>query len=423
MVTESEPFIVDSDAHVLEPPDLWERYLEDEYKERAIKIVHPPEGGEQLHIDREMVMPGGLAALGSVEMDRSKLFGPESPFTYMDGAPAASMYGPDRLKLFDEWGVQAGLALPTVGILWDVDDVGLGNAYARAYNNWLYEEFQAADRERIIGAAHLHLKDPDTALEELRLRLKQGFRAVFLPPERVDGKPFTHPDFDPLWHECEDAGIPLVLHVIVRMKRRGTSFVNDWYEQGTANPLFTFGLGATYQIVPAVCSMVVDGLFDKFPNLKVFAVEAGAGWAANVMDRLDEKYHHFNWVNPLQLEKPSDYFRRNLWFCAEPEERTTNSQLDLVGEDRILWGSDYPHIDSHIDAASQILDSVKELSPERRRLVLGENARALFGMDQEAHEPIRRSLGTSPRGRRRRGRVVLCPPSRVESLHAGLRTI
>lgn len=379
MVTTPDTYILDADAHVLEPPDLWERYLEDEYKDRAIKIVHPPEGGEQLVIDNEVLMPGGLAGLGGVELDRSKIFR-QPGFTYLDGAPRASMYGPDRLQLFDDWGVHAGLALPTVGILWDVDDVALGNAYARAYNTWMHEEFQAADRQRIIAAAHLHLKDPATALEELRLRLKQGFRAVFLPPERIDGKPFVHPDFDPLWHEIEDAGVPLVLHVIVRFKRRGGSFVNDWYEQGQANPLFTFGLGATYQIVPAACSMIVDGLFDKFPRLKVFCVEAGAGWAAYAMDRLDEKYHHFGWVNPLELGKPSEYFRRNLWFCAEPEERTIDQQLDLVGEDRICWGSDYPHIDSHIEAASQIRDSVANLSEERRRLVLGENARTLFGL-------------------------------------------
>ena len=100
------------------------------------------------------------------------------------------------------------------------------------------------------------------------------------------------------------------------------------------------------------------------------------------MDRLDEKYQHFKYFHPLKLEKPSDYFRRNLWFVAEPGERTIGAMLELVGEDRILWGSDYPHVDSHLDAASHIRESVSLLSEPRQRAVLGENARRLFQMDR-----------------------------------------
>ena len=99
------------------------------------------------------------------------------------------------------------------------------------------------------------------------------------------------------------------------------------------------------------------------------------------MDRLDEKYRHFRGFDAeLALGRPSAYFRRNLWFVAEPEERTIGGCLDLVGRDRILWGSDFPHIDANLDAPQLIRASVARLSDTDQRAVLGENARVLFGL-------------------------------------------
>jgi predicted TIM-barrel fold metal-dependent hydrolase len=106
-------------------------------------------------------------------------------------------------------------------------------------------------------------------------------------------------------------------------------------------------------------------------------VEAGAGWAAYLMDRLDEKYEMFGYAERLSMP-PSEYLRRNVWYVVEPRERTINAMLDLVDERHFLWGSDYPHIDSSIEAPQQIRRSVAGLSEHRQRLVLGENARELF---------------------------------------------
>jgi len=100
------------------------------------------------------------------------------------------------------------------------------------------------------------------------------------------------------------------------------------------------------------------------------------------MDRLDEKHDVLSALAPAPLrERPSTYMRRNVWYVAEPEERTIDAMLDLVGEDRILWGSDFPHIDSTLDAPNQIRASVAGLTPARCRAVLGGNAAAVFGMD------------------------------------------
>ena len=145
--------------------------------------------------------------------------------------------------------------------------------------------------------------------------------------------------------------------------------------------VFSFGMGATGQLIPALASMVTDGLFERFPRLKMVSVEAGCGFAAYLMDRLDEKFDILRGLLPAPLPlKPSDYIRRNCWFVAEPEERTIGAMLDLVGEDKILWGSDYPHIDSTLEAPRLIRQSLADLSPARQSAVLGENARRVFAL-------------------------------------------
>ena len=124
-------------------------------------------------------------------------------------------------------------------------------------------------------------------------------------------------------------------------------------------------------------TMVSDGLFDRFPRLKVLCVEAGCGWAPYIMDRMDESMSTSGWTFPTRL-KPSDYFRRNIWVVAEPEERTIGAVMDPMGEDRVLWGSDFPHIDSTLEAPRLIRESIAGLSEERQRKLLGTNSRAVF---------------------------------------------
>ena len=182
--------------------------------------------------------------------------------------------------------------------------------------------------------------------------------------------------FDRIWRLCEEAGAPGCLHVIVRFTGGG-SFAS-WHET-KPGLVFGFAMGAPGQLIPALGAMVIDLLFERFPRLKMVSVEAGCGWAAYLMDRLDEKAEVFRKLAPMPM-KPSDYIRRNCWFVAEPEEHCIGAMLDLVGEDHILWGSDYPHVDSTLEAPILIRQSIAGLNPARQAAVLGENARLAFGL-------------------------------------------
>jgi predicted TIM-barrel fold metal-dependent hydrolase len=136
-------------------------------------------------------------------------------------------------------------------------------------------------------------------------------------------------------------------------------------------------MGATFQIIPAMASLSLTGFFDRFPDLKCLCVEAGAGWAPYIAHRLDEKYEMFGFSERTKLE-PSEYMKRNVYYVAEPREKNIDNAMDLIGETQFIWGSDYPHIDSSIHAIDQVLASTATMSPHRRRLLLGENARALY---------------------------------------------
>jgi predicted TIM-barrel fold metal-dependent hydrolase len=134
-------------------------------------------------------------------------------------------------------------------------------------------------------------------------------------------------------------------------------------------PIFGFGLGGTGQLIPAIASVITDQLFVRFPKLKIVSVEAGCGYAPYLMDRLDAKFEALHKLTALP-RRPSEYIRSNCYFVAEQGERTIDLALELVGEDRILWGTDYPHVD-----ALNVANNLPTRWPQ-----LARNARAVFGV-------------------------------------------
>lgn len=383
----TKTLVIDCDSHVMEPLDLWETYIEPEYRDRAIRVVNV-DGLEHLVMEdgKLLLPPGMLAGLGGADtVPRSRLF--DGSMRYADACPKASYDPHARAALLDDWGVDVAVLFPTIGILWTTDDVGWASASCRAYNNW-QADFSAAIPGRTAPIAQLNYLDVDEALHELDRCLGLGFRGVFAYPEPTGGRRPGHPDFDPIWARCVEANVPVCVHLVVRLGDENP--LGRWYgskvedvvhgrEINAGGMLFSFAVGGTVQLIPAITSMIADGVFDRHPALKVVCVESGAGWAAYLMDRIDEKYEFFGWQRQLDM-RPSDYIRRNVWFVAEPEERTIASQLELVGEDRILWGSDFPHVDSSMDASSMIQRSVSGLSDDAKARVLGRNAAAVFNL-------------------------------------------
>ncbi len=357
-----ETELIDCDSHVLEPADLWQNYLEQKFVDRAIRIEES-DGVEKLIIGEEVVLQGVLAGLGGAHLEKAKLFTPGN--RYVDGCPPASYDADARIAEMDKWGVQKTLVFPTICILpFPTDDQALANAYCRAYNNWM-TDYVHGKEDRIWPVAIINWHDVDEAVVELERCIRNGFKALFIPPETVANKRPGDTHFDPIWRRCQEANLPGCLHVVVRFSGAAVPFA-DWHAT-SPGPIFGFGLGATGQMIPALTSMVTDGLFERFPQLKVVSVEAGCGYVPYLMDRLDAKYEVFESLLPMK-KRPSEYIRSNCYFVAEPLERTVGMALELVGEDRIMWGSDYPHIDGLADVS---------VHPEKKSVLSG-NAERVF---------------------------------------------
>src|SRR5262245_12935659 len=188
--------VVDCDSHVMEPADLWQRYLEPKYRDRAIRIERR-DGIEHLIIGEQSVLQGVLAALGGAHCDRPQLFA--GALSYRDGCEPASYDPRARAKLLDAWGVDRGVLFPTIGILpFPTDDQALANAYCRAYNRWQREFFET-EPDRVVPVALVNWHDVDAAALELKHCIDAGFRGVFVPPETIGGRRPSDPHFDPLW--------------------------------------------------------------------------------------------------------------------------------------------------------------------------------------------------------------------------------
>jgi predicted TIM-barrel fold metal-dependent hydrolase len=353
--------IVDCDAHILEPANLWQEYLEPRYRNRAIRIEEE-EGVEKLIIGEEVVLQGAVAGLGGAEDDKAELFAGNR--SYVRDNPADSYDPHARLRRMDEWGIAKSVVFPTICILpFPTEDQALANAYCRAYNTWI-SEFCQTDPKRLSAIAVVNWHDVDEAARELDRCIGLGFKGLFVPPETVNGHRPGSTHFDPLWSRLQDADLPGCFHVIVRFGGAAVPFA-DWHAT-SPGPLFGFGLGGSGQLIPAMTSVIVDELFVRFPRSKVVSVEAGCGYAPYLMDRLDAKYEAFREILPLK-RRPSEYIRENCYFVAEQGERTIDVALRLVGEDRIMWGTDYPHIDS-LDVAANLPTGFEALTRNAERV-------------------------------------------------------
>ena len=372
---------VDADGHILEPPDLWETYLEPKYRDRALRIVLDEKGLEELeiggarsHMSRKG-FPSTLGAMGDPDLPKI-MFDPER--TYLGEAPFGSMDPDERLKVLDAEHIDAAILYTTVGLLWEaeLEDAELSQAYTRAYNRWICDFCSHSDR--LIATAHLSLGDPQAAAQELERAVNDGARGCYVAPFTHDAKPLGHPDNDPLFAAAQDLDVPFAIHPTFEPQwTKGTRF-GSW-ENVKELRLLT-SVMASDGVRHQFTTLFDYGVFDKFPRLKVLVLESGGGWIGYWLDRIDAVYGHtFIGTRVPLKEKPSDYFRERIWISCDPDERSIPSLAERFG-DRFLWASDFPHAD-HTPAYIHDLDELVEAFPEpRRRAFLGDNARALFNI-------------------------------------------
>ena len=373
---------VDADGHILEPPNLWETYIDPKYRDRALRIRIDENGLEELEIDgRRSQMtrrgfPATLGAMGAPDLaDIQK--NPER--TYLREAPYGSMDPSERLQLLDAEGLDAAILYTTVGLLWEaeVEDPELSQAYTRAYNRWITEF--CADSDRLVPTAHLSLSDPVAAAAELERAVADGAKGVYVCPFTHDGRPLGHPDNHVVFAAAQDHDIPFAIHPTFEPQWTKGERMGTWEHVKQLRLLasVTASDGVRHQFT----TLFDYGVFDLFPQLKVLVLESGGGWIGYWLDRIDAVYGHTFIGERVPLEhKPSDYFTSQCWISCDPDERTIPALADRFGIDRFLWASDFPHADHTPEYVHDLNVLVDMFDEGDRRAFVGDNARTLFGL-------------------------------------------
>jgi uncharacterized protein len=362
--------VFDSDMHIMEPPDLWERYIDPAYRDRA------PQGVTSENIrDLRLRIPGqeyvDLKLRGRNYERNQKLYADHarrgwSPQVQLE---AMDIEGLDAAVMFPSRGLGA-LTTPNM-------EPGYARAIARAYNDWLYE-FCQADPDRMFGAGAISVYDIEHAVEEAHRVVEElGFKAVFLRANMVNGKPWHDRYYDPLWEALEKLDIPLGLHEATSSRSRQTGELFD--------P--NFGLRRIYaqpiEQMLAMGAFIGGGVLQRHPTLRVAFLEANCSWAPWLIWRMDESYEleGDQFMEELEM-KPSEYFKRQCIISVEPDELPAVHTIADFGADQLVYSTDYPHGDSRYPKATESFLELP-ISDEDKRKILWDNCARFYAVQEK----------------------------------------
>ncbi len=376
---------VDGDGHVLEPPDLWERYLEPRFRDRAPTIRVNDEGLEYLEIDgrASKIVRGGMpAGLGAMDRVGGYVFEREAKtgLKYVDEAPLGAQDPKERIQRLDMENIERVFLYPTISIFYiaECDDEELTQAYLQAYNRWIVD-FCSDSEGRLIPVAQLSLGDPEAAERELRRAADDGVAGVFVPPFQWSRKPLGDPAHDRVFAAAEECGLPLGIHPSLEPKWTAPGRYGEYTSSKYA---FCLNVTSADAVRHAFTSLFQYGVFEKFPKLRIVVLESGAGWVGYWLDRMDTVYASPQGIpaRRVLLEKPSFYFRRQCWISGDPDEKALAAIIPIVGAERFFWASDFPHPDHPTEYVDEVTRLVSELPESAREGFLGTNVLSAYGM-------------------------------------------
>lgn len=369
---------IDADGHILEPPDLWENYIEAKYRDRAMRIATDEDGLEYVEINGQpskLLRKGFPSTMGLMHHKDPELFEPSVERTYVGNAPFGSMNAAERVQLLDAEGIDAALLYPTLGVLWEaeLDDVELTLAYCRAYNRWLVD-FCKDSGGRLIPVAHIPFDNPEAAAAELERAVEDGCKGAFTMPFTWSRKAHGNPVHDPIFRKAVELDVPLAIHVgFEPLHARPNRFDHANRMPLLANVTTAEGLRHAFT------TFFDYGTFERFPDLRLVLLESGGGWIGQWLDRLDVMYHKTVIGKRAGVSRPpSEWFKSNCWISCDPDEKLIPAMMEILGEDRFVWASDFPHADHTPDYIKEIERMADSLPASARPLLLGDNIRALY---------------------------------------------
>lgn len=372
--------LIDGDSHVGMPLDLWDRYLDEEFKKRPDRPRHEVHGEDQLaffRCGRYSFPPLGF-----------KGYMPPS------GRPPGPLGGIDadtRVREFmDPEGIDRTVLMPSRNIAPSyLGDPELGNAMVEAYNDWLRDmckEYPA----RMFGYGILNAADTIHAVREMRRSVFElGFPGVYVNPNVIGNSPdeyhtLASEHYFPIYEAAQELGVPVAIHGFSDPYIEG--FDRNWPNR---IPLWSDINGFPMQGMNCFLSLVAGGVCETFPELRLGIFESGVGWVPLLLDRLHERMEKFapmvaDSAPKLKLE-PKEYIQRQIYFGFEPEDPFVELFIQWTGApNRLIFSADYPHLDFEPGQTEEYLHGRKSLNDEVKRLTLHDNSIEFFRWEDTA---------------------------------------
>ena len=326
-------------------------------------------------------MAARRASSSSDERERPRSWTFSSVIACSEAMPAEdAFFAPaPRLARMNELGIDRAVMWPTLASLLEerlVDDPRATHAVVHALNEWMYEHWSFDYENRIFATPVITLPIVEKAIEELEWVVSRGARIVLIRPAPVPGfegsRSFAQPEFDPFWKKVVEADIAVGMHA---SDDGMTKYVSVW--EGNRGEYLPFKTQNSFEevfrsyhrgIMDAMASTICHGLFDRFPSLRVLPVENGSRWVAPLLTALSHTYDR----NPhLFANDPVAVFKRNVWVHPFHEDDPMDI-IGLIGADRVVFGSDYPHPEGLAEPTSYV-DRLEGLDKEAIAQVMGGN--------------------------------------------------
>lgn len=364
--------VISVDDHVVEPRHLFEGRLPAALQERAPKIVTNDHGHEVWEFEGERHFQVGQNAVAGRRRETVKI----EPFRFDQMRPGCYDVHA-RVRDMDINGVWASLNFPSMitgfcgRVYSQIADKELGLAVAKAWNDWLYEEWYLQYPERIIPLGITFIADPEEGAAEIRRNAARGFTAVSLPerPQAI-GLPsiFDRDYWDPIIEACVETDTVICLHV-------GSSGI---YPLPPGSPYLQLGATMFGQLSLGACAeWLWSGHALRHETLKIAMSEGGIGWVAMLMDRLDNIVDRSGYVGDWTV-RPADVLKRNFWFCTIDDPSTIDTR-HRIGVDHVMVETDYPHGDGTWPDTQAVIEKLWGHIPNAElRAMCSENAAKLY---------------------------------------------
>ncbi|HKI73423.1 MAG TPA: amidohydrolase family protein, partial [Pseudomonadales bacterium] len=376
--------IHDADSHVMELPGTINRYIENKYRD-AFTAKVPVEPADWVAKAIEQHDDPGFRA------------GDEDNILLRKNYLAMGAFrNEDRPKALDFLGFTSQLVFTTTALsnygLEHTGDVELALASARAHNRMM-TDFCSVDK-RLLATGYVPLVDIEAAPKIAKEAIELGCKALIIPSRCPKEHSPSHVGFDPLWALAQQAGLPILFHVGGEEKMRaayaenGLPKVRDFHG-GDENFTSTSFMTIPLSVWQTMAVMIIDGVCDRFPDLKFGAIELGASWLPSWMHFMDSGFNAF-FKGEERLKKlsakPSEIVRRQFRVTPYPHE-DTGWIIRNVGEEVCLFSSDFPHVEGGRNPLKRFNDSLEGVSDSARQAFYRDNFIDLMGqgLDKSLH--------------------------------------